>query len=119
MMKTRGEILCQLADFREPSEPLLDELRKFGWDTKTEHFIMTQGHVHSILKRYLDGELTAERITSWAESFESRDDVAFGESKDGNLKEKMIFIIRDTFQLSCGSANVEIGSNNRQVRRAW
>jgi hypothetical protein len=87
MMKTRGEILRQLAEFREPSEPLLDELRKFGWDSETEHFVMTQRHVHSILKRYLGGELTAEQVTFWAETFESRDDVAFGESEDGNLKE--------------------------------
>jgi hypothetical protein len=68
------------------------DLRKFGWDSNQELFILSSTHIDAILERYLNGELTAEEVTRWAECFEARDDVGF---ECANLQE-VVFRLANT-----------------------
>jgi hypothetical protein len=92
MITERTKILQRLVDYREPVEPLLQDLRKFGWDSNQELFILSSTHIDAILERYLNGELTAEEVTRWAECFEARDDVGF---ECANLQE-VVFRLANT-----------------------
>lgn len=89
-MKTRAELLQEF--FRlESLEAILsiwEQLRIHGWDTDEEE-ILTSGHIISALNRYLEGELPGAAVTEWADLLEAREDVAYEESKDRDIRKAL------------------------------
>ena len=76
-MKSRSELLEELAIFKTPRDTVLKELKIYGWDSENSHFTLTNGHVLSILDRFLSSELTAIQLEEWAECFEAREDIKY------------------------------------------
>ncbi len=52
-------------------------LRRFEWDYDGPTFVVTKSHVVSIVKRYMNGGLSADNIELWANLLEGRDDISF------------------------------------------
>lgn len=57
MPRPRTELLRSLADYTLPIEPVLAELREYGWDAEAPLFTITRQHVIHILSRYLEDQL--------------------------------------------------------------
>jgi hypothetical protein len=88
-MRDRAELLRLLAEFREPPEPLLKQLRTFPWDWHADDplLVLTRDHFRQVFDRFIAGELTAAQLQDWAECLEQRDDVAFDPSHEELLDE--------------------------------
>jgi hypothetical protein len=92
-MHRRAEILHLLARFDTPTEPLLQELRTFGWDWDgAPLLILTKTDFLQVIDRFLAGQLSAAQLQEWAENLEVREDVAFDE-KDRELLDNIFFRI--------------------------
>jgi hypothetical protein len=68
-----------------PIEPVLAELRSFGWDVPEPLVLLTRGDIVRILDRYLGGELGAAEVTDWANLLECRGDIGFSASEEDVL----------------------------------
>jgi hypothetical protein len=74
----RAELLNRLAEFREPPDPLLAELRTFPFDwNDAPLLVLSCDHFRRVLGRFLSGDITSAQLQDWAECLETRDDVAF------------------------------------------
>ena len=82
-MNRRAEILQELVCYERPSEPLLDELRAFGWDWEGEPLlILKKGDLLRVIDRFLSGGITAAQLQQWAENLECREDMAFDPAEE-------------------------------------
>ena len=89
----RAEILQELARFERPSEPLLQELRSFGWDwNDAPLLVLTRADFLRVIDRFLAGQISAAQLQEWAENLEVREDVAFDE-KEAELLDDIFFRI--------------------------
>lgn len=77
--ESRTNLLRRLVCYEQPIEPVLDQLRKHGWDCETPVFCVLNEHLVNILNRYLDDELDAAGLQDWAECLEEREDIGFEE----------------------------------------
>ena len=85
MSRTRTEALRALVDYRLPIEPVLGELRAFGWDSAQDLAVLEGEDILKLLRRYLDGELTAEQVVDWADLVECREDIGYPEGQQDVL----------------------------------
>src|SRR6059058_1573276 len=77
-MTRRAEILQDLVRYEKPTEPLLNELKTFGWDWTGEPLvILRKDDIIRMIDRFLSAEITAAQLQEWAENLECREDVAF------------------------------------------
>jgi hypothetical protein len=76
MRRDRAQLLRALIDYELPIEPVLADLRSFGWDAPNPLVVLNREDIVRILDRYLAGELGAAEVTDWAELVECRDDIA-------------------------------------------
>lgn len=89
----RAEILRELARFETPTEPLLQELRSFGWDwSDAPLLVLTKADFLRVIDRFLAGYISAAQLQEWAENLEVREDVAFDE-RDAELLDDVFFRI--------------------------
>lgn len=86
-LKKRTELLRRLAVFDEPMQPLLEELRQFGWDCDNELIFLSESHIISVLDRFIEEEITASDIQAWTECFEMREDVGFESEREHDLNQ--------------------------------
>ena len=77
MQRDRGELLRALIAYELPIEPVLADLRTFGWDAPSPFAVLTREDIVRILDRYLAGELGAAEVTDWADLVECREDIGF------------------------------------------
>lgn len=90
-MNRRAEILEQLVRYEVPTEPLVRELRGFGWDWNCEPLlILRKEHLIRIIDRFLAGEISGAELHQWAENLELREDVAF-EDTDADMIDSVFF----------------------------
>jgi hypothetical protein len=83
MGQDRAQLLRALIAYELPIEPVLADLRGFGWDAPHPFVLLTRDDIVRILDRYLAGELGAAEVTDWADLVECREDIAFpGGDKD-------------------------------------
>ena len=82
-MNRRAEILHELVRFEKPSDPLMRELKSFGWDWAEESplLILKKEDLLRIIDRFLAGQISADQLQEWAENLEVREDVAFDEEE--------------------------------------
>jgi hypothetical protein len=81
MPSDRRQLLHALVAYELPIEPVLADLRAFGWDSEEELVSLTRADIIHILERYLAGQLTAEQVTDWADLVEVRDDIGYPASE--------------------------------------
>ena len=86
MARPRDELLQRLAEYELPVEPVLGELREYGWDAEEPVFTITRDHLLNILLRYLEGELTCSHVTDWADLIECRDDLDYEKGVEDALR---------------------------------
>jgi hypothetical protein len=93
VMTRRAEILQELARFETPTEPLLRELRSFGWDwPDAPLLVLKKQDLLRIIDRFLVSQISAAQLQEWAENLEVREDVAFDEA-DAELLDGVFFRI--------------------------
>lgn len=77
---TRKSLLEELLRFEDPRQlgKIMKQLREYGWDSEVELVRLDFGVIISLLKRFLDGEITAQQLEDWGNAVEQRDDIEFG-----------------------------------------
>lgn len=97
-MNRRAEILQELVRYEKPSEPLMRELKSFGWDWSEEAplIVLKKEHLLRIMDRFLADDITAAQLQEWAENLEAREDVAF-DPKEEELLDEIFFRIATPF----------------------
>ena len=70
-------VVRELIDFSRPVESIQKELAKFEWDYDSDCVQLKKSNLTSVLKRYLNSELSALDIECWANCIEGRDDICY------------------------------------------
>lgn len=83
----REDVLKSLLAFDEPIEVLESQLAKFEWDSEDALGILSRRHSVEVLKRFLDGALSAADVENWANLIEGRDDINFEPNGADVIKE--------------------------------
>jgi len=83
----RKALLAALVRYELPVEPVLSQLASVPWDSTEELARVGSPDVVAILDRFIDGELSAEQVTEWADLLEVRDDVGMDPRHEGTLRE--------------------------------
>jgi hypothetical protein len=73
--KERRRILTGLLDQSIPLEQVRNGLAGFSWDSESELVVFTCAHLRGVLRRFLNGELSADEVAAWAEAIECREDI--------------------------------------------
>lgn len=87
MPRTRAELLRALIAYEQPIEPVLAELRAFGWDSQRDLEVVSRGDIVRMLDKYLAGEIAAADLTDWADLIECREDIGFGSKEEAPLSD--------------------------------
>jgi hypothetical protein len=97
-MNRRAEILEELVRYEKPSEPLMRELKSFGWDWPegAPLVVLKKEHLLRVIDRFLADEITAAQLQEWAENLEAREDVAF-DPKEEELLDDVFFRVATPF----------------------
>ena len=77
MPRPRRELLKSLAEYTLPIEPVLVELREYGWGAEAPLFTITRRHVLGILSRYLGGNSPPSTSRTGADLVECRVDLGY------------------------------------------
>jgi hypothetical protein len=70
-----------------PPAELLQDLKRFGWDSAEPLATLTRADVLRILSGFLAENLSAKDVEEWADALEAREDVAEEPGYDELLKE--------------------------------
>lgn len=87
-MQRRRKLLKDIFHLEYPERlpQLAENLQAIGWDSpEGEVANLTAADITSILKRYLNGELTEQQVEDWANLVETREDITFGIHEDENV----------------------------------
>jgi hypothetical protein len=83
----RKALLAALVRYELPVEPVLNRLASVPWDSTEELARIGAADIVAILDRFIDGELSAEQVTDWADLLEVRDDVGVDPHHENALRE--------------------------------
>jgi hypothetical protein len=72
---------------RGPVSEALLRLKRFPWDSDTELVILTRADALRLLDEYLQGKLTSDSCTEWADAVEVRNDIGLEEGYEDLLKD--------------------------------
>jgi hypothetical protein len=72
---TRLALVRVLLEMTMPLERIVGQLAEMAWDYEGEGVDLTQGHLASVLQRYLRAEVSEADVEVWANQVEGRDDV--------------------------------------------
>jgi hypothetical protein len=86
----RKTILTNLVNFGQDITMLKGELAKLPWDSKDELVVLRKSHLVNVITRFLNGQLSGEDVTEWANAIELREDIAI-EPGSENLVKDIIF----------------------------
>lgn len=110
-MRTRKGLIDSLLSLAEPTEILVEELRKYGWDSEHELGVLTPEHMKSVLERYLVGSLSENEVISWANAIERRDDIGILQFHSEVLEEMIFWLANPAINYS-----IEPGLANRVLK---
>lgn len=85
----RTTALQALVAYELPLEPAFAVLSQAPWESEHPLVLLTASDVCSVLRRYLDGSLSAEQVTDWADLLECREDIAPVEGQE--LLQEVLF----------------------------
>ena len=111
MGRNRVQLLRALIAYELPIEPVLADLRGFGWDAPHALVVLTRDDIVRILDRYLAGELGAAEVTDWAELLECREDIAFPGDDEDFLSDALFRLANPNLR---GDVTPELAQNIRR-----
>ena len=77
---TRQEAVQALVQFTRPARELRDALAEHPWDWDARALAtLTLTDIAHVLRRYEDGDLTADAVETWANLIECREDIDLDE----------------------------------------
>lgn len=76
-MRSRAEILKDLALLKGNIESLENELSLYGWDSELPLYSISNEDFIFVLKRSINDEIGFDTLINWANSLECRDDLEF------------------------------------------
>ncbi len=76
-MRSRIELLGALIGLTEPVSAVTQELSAYGWDSPNELVALRLRDIAAVLQRFIDGELTIQHVTDWANAIEGREDIGY------------------------------------------
>jgi hypothetical protein len=76
-MRSRKELLKDLALLQDSIEVLEQELSQYPWDIEKPLFKVSVEDFSNVLKRSISNEIRFEALTNWANAIECRDDIEF------------------------------------------
>lgn len=88
----RQELIRKVVDYDGDPSLLFEEIRHFGWDCETELVTLTADHIHNVLRQYLDGIISARKVSEWANFIERREDIALEEEQIDVLNEIIFWL---------------------------
>ncbi|MGQ5490874.1 hypothetical protein ACUH78_18710 [Thauera sp. ZXT1-4] len=83
----RLALVHELLELTMPLERVIGELASMTWDYEGEGVELTQGHLTSVLQRYLRAEVSEAEVELWANQVEGRDDVQLDASAETLIEE--------------------------------
>ena len=83
----RHDLVRDLLELTLPLESIIRELAAMTWDYDGEGVELTQGHLASVLQRYLCGEVCEADIELWANQVEGRDDIQLDSRSESAIEE--------------------------------
>lgn len=87
MKPTRRETLLFLLGFDRPLEEIRGDLASFSWDSDEPVVTLDRAIVSQILRRYLQGALSATELEDWANAIEGREDIGLEGGYEEILKD--------------------------------
>lgn len=76
-MSDRQELLDLLLEGLVPAEQITAQLSEFAWESDRPAVLLTRKHALGILKRFVEGDLSNDEVTAWADAIEVREDIDF------------------------------------------
>lgn len=86
----RITVLTNLLNFGQGINMLKEELVKFRWDSEEELVVLKRKHLAGVLIKFLNGQLSGDDVTEWANAIELREDIGI-ESENENLIKDIMF----------------------------
>jgi hypothetical protein len=78
--------LHDLLNFSRDLESIRLDLKNFKWDSK-EIMLLERVHLKDILSKFINGKISNEEISDWADLVEARDDIGYEISYEDLIKE--------------------------------
>jgi hypothetical protein len=107
MVKERAELVTRLVQEGPLSEADMHQLLSFGWDSDESLVVLTRVDATAILRRHLDGELSADDVVRWANQVEARDDVDFEAAYEQALRDLIFELANPDLHVDPTSAAAE------------
>ena len=79
-MRSRQEIVRDLALFQQDLSSLTTELNQYPWDCPTALYEINRHDLASVIRRCLVDEVTLQNLEDWANKVECRDDLSYSSS---------------------------------------
>ncbi len=106
-MKDRSILIRELARLERPVIDVMTDLQNYDWNCDAELYVLTILDVRNVMKKYLDNEISASELSTWADKLEMREDLDY---EDGRNKEIATLL----FNLSSPEINQPITKENIQ-----
>jgi hypothetical protein len=94
----RAELVTKLIRDGPLSEPELDQLLSFGWDSDDELVALTKADAVAMLDRHRGGAVSTEDLVRWADQIEGREDIGFEPEHEADLAGLIIELANPTLQ---------------------
>lgn|SRR2546425_3341495 len=95
-MEDRRKLLGSLLALDQPLEKIRPKLSLVGWDSEKAQVTLTRRAAVSILRRFLDRELSAGEVEEWAGLVECREDIGFEAPYERTLRD-LIYELANPF----------------------
>ena len=76
-MRSRTELIRDIATYGPDYLVSRKEIRKYPWDCEEELYHLSRADVLSVLEKYLAKEIDEEQLCHWATFLECRDDLGY------------------------------------------
>lgn len=90
MMQKRTKLLASLVALDGCLEEICSELSRLGWDSSDDLVLLAKDHALSVLRRFLEGCLSASEVEDWANAIEGREDIGF-EGQNEDMLQELIY----------------------------
>lgn len=87
MNEGRLDVIKALIELSCPLDVIGSRIREFDWDYEGIPVELSRVHLASVLRRYLNKDLSAGDVEQWANLLEGREDVCFESGSEEQLHE--------------------------------
>ena len=91
-MRDRTSLVLELIKTPKSISAVLEELNAHGWYCEKHLAIVRKQDVLAVLKKFQNGELSANEVTDWANSVGGRTDIGLEFGADGVVEETLYWL---------------------------